>query len=111
METPNADIIFKALLPELEGNADISPSKQARSARSDVKLEVKGKKLYLHISADDIVMLRAALNTWLRLVMVAEEVGVINDSRMNTPPVSSRRKKSKPSNPSLPSHHCLRLPF
>lgn len=72
-ETPNADIIRKALLPELESREQGSIDDARDKQRSDIKLEAKSGKLYLHIFADDLVMLRAALNTWLRLVMVAEE--------------------------------------
>lgn len=42
--------------------------------RSFVNIELKGTKLGIHICSDDVVRLRAAVNTWLRLVKIAEEM-------------------------------------
>lgn len=65
-----ADIILKSILPEVTD----SPSK-----RSKTKLSVEGDVLKICIKTDDVVMLRASLNTWLRLVKTAwEMVGIIN---------------------------------
>ncbi len=42
--------------------------------RSFVDIELKGTKLNIHICGDDVVRLRAAVNTWLRLVKIAEDM-------------------------------------
>jgi tRNA threonylcarbamoyladenosine modification (KEOPS) complex Pcc1 subunit len=42
--------------------------------RSGVELNFKGTIMSVTISSDDIVGLRAASNTWLRLLKIAEEV-------------------------------------
>jgi tRNA threonylcarbamoyladenosine modification (KEOPS) complex Pcc1 subunit len=42
--------------------------------RSFVNIELKGNKLSIHIWGDDVVRLRAAANTWLRLLKIAEEM-------------------------------------
>ena len=47
---------------------------EAERKRSFVNIELKGTKLGIHICGDDVVRLRAAVNTWLRLVKIAEEM-------------------------------------
>jgi len=56
---------FEALKPELQA----SPSE-----RSKIELSVDGGLLKLFIEAEDIISLRAALNTWLRLIKITEEM-------------------------------------
>lgn len=57
-----AETVYRTLLPE---------TKQPSGFRSHVSVKLQGKKLELHILADDIVALRAASNTFLRFVAVA----------------------------------------
>ena len=59
--------IYRALLPETE-----EPFPKSR-----VALSVDGEILHLNVDADDTAALRAALNTWLRLVKVACEMSEI----------------------------------
>lgn len=54
--------------------------------RSFVTLNLKGKKLNLYICTKDIVTLRAATNTWLRLIKISEEmIKVIKEFRKAPP--------------------------
>jgi len=54
--------------------------KDSDKSRSFVAVARKGNKLSVCISGDDIVKLRAAANTWLRLSKIAEEmVGVVGE--------------------------------
>lgn len=61
-----ADRVARAIGPEL-GEID--------DDRSSVRSERDGDRLRLVVEARDLVALRAALNTWLSLVSVAERVG------------------------------------
>ncbi len=56
---------YEALEPELQA----SPSE-----RSKIELKEEEGQLKLFIEAEDIVSLRAALNTWLRLIKITEEM-------------------------------------
>jgi len=60
-----ADFVYRSLRPELE---------DAPSPRSGVTLELKDNTIKLSVEAEDVVSLRAALNTWLRLVKIAYEM-------------------------------------
>jgi KEOPS complex subunit Pcc1 len=57
--------VYEALGPELQA---------APSERSRIELTSEGGLLKLFIEAEDIISLRAALNTWLRLIKIAEEM-------------------------------------
>lgn len=57
-----AEIAFKSLLPEIE---------DALSERTSISIILENSKIKLNISASDLTSLRAALNTWLRLLKVA----------------------------------------
>jgi len=64
-ETPDAGIIAASLKPE-------SDKEEGRAwgmcrALSNTSFEI-------HVNAEDLTSLRAALNTWLRLVQIAEEM-------------------------------------
>ena len=63
--TPKAPIIYSSLLPEVE-----------KTKRSEVRLEKndKDEKIKLYVRASDITILRASLNTWLRLIKIADEI-------------------------------------
>ncbi|RCV64249.1 KEOPS complex subunit Pcc1 [Methanophagales archaeon] len=65
-DAANLEKIYTAVKEE---RADESDKK-----RSFVNIELEGTKLDIHICGDDIVRLRAAVNTWLRLVKIAEEM-------------------------------------
>lgn len=62
---PVAGMVHEALMPELAA---------APPGRSRAALRRDGDTLTLLIEAEDVVSLRAALNTWLRLARVAEEM-------------------------------------
>ena len=65
-ETEAAEMIYRALLPELEDNF---------SERSAIGLSLKDmNRLILSVKAEDVVSLRSALNTWFRLIQIAQEV-------------------------------------
>jgi KEOPS complex subunit Pcc1 len=65
-ETANADMIYKALFPELNDNF---------SERSAIGLALEDSdRLALRIKAEDSVSLRSALNTWFRLIQISQEV-------------------------------------
>jgi KEOPS complex subunit Pcc1 len=59
----NAPLIYKSILPELEDHT-----------RSHTTLHHTSTTLTLQIQAEDITSLRAALNTWLRLIKIACEL-------------------------------------
>lgn len=68
--TDHADRIYRALLPELQ--EDVNP-------RSATQCWVEGTDtLVLRVEAQDLAALRAALNMFLRLVSVAEEMQEIS---------------------------------
>ncbi len=62
-----ASTIYRALLPET----------REAFPRSRAALSVDGGMLYLTVDAGGITALRAALNTWLRLIKVACEMAEI----------------------------------
>jgi KEOPS complex subunit Pcc1 len=65
-ETETAETIYRALLPELDDNF---------SQRSAIGLSLKdANKLVLNVKAEDVISLRSALNTWFRLIQIAQEI-------------------------------------
>jgi KEOPS complex subunit Pcc1 len=62
---PRAKRVYDSLGPELQ---------EIPSERSKVNLELAGDVLRLSIAAEDVVSLRAAVNTWLRLIRIAEDM-------------------------------------
>jgi len=65
-ETENAEKIYQVVLPELNDNF---------SERSKIGLTLEGAdRLVLTVKAEDAVSLRSALNTWFRLIQIAQEV-------------------------------------
>ena len=65
-ETETAETIYRAVLPELDDNF---------SERSEIGLSLEdSNKLVLSVKAEDTVSLRSALNTWFRLIQIAQEV-------------------------------------
>ena len=65
-ETPDAGVIAASLYPE-------SDSGEEGRSHGQVKV-ISESSFKIHILADDLTALRAALNTWLRLVQVSEEM-------------------------------------
>ena len=62
--TENGEDIFQALRPELEDELQ----------RSRVNLTLGQGFIRLRVEGDDIVSIRASLNTWLRLLKIAFEM-------------------------------------
>jgi len=63
-------MIYRALLPE----------SAETFSKSVATLSIEGGELRLSVAAEDITALRAALNTWLRLIRVACETVRIRES-------------------------------
>jgi KEOPS complex subunit Pcc1 len=65
-EIENAEMMYKALLPELHDKF---------SERSSIDLSFQEpERLVLRVKAEDSVSLRSALNTWFRLIQISQEV-------------------------------------
>jgi KEOPS complex subunit Pcc1 len=62
---PQARPVYESLGPELQ---------EIPSERSRVSLELAGDVLRLAVAAEDVVSLRAAVNTWLRLIRISEDM-------------------------------------
>ncbi|MGV8107987.1 KEOPS complex subunit Pcc1 [Methanospirillum sp.] len=65
-QTKDAGIIAASLIPESD-TEEMGRSYCECTKISDTAFEI-------HIQAQDLIALRAALNTWLRLVQIAEEM-------------------------------------
>jgi len=63
-ETEDSEKVYQALVPEADDDLH----------RSRVKLEDQGGSIRLKIEGEDVVSLRAALNTWIRLIKIAIEM-------------------------------------
>ena len=63
-DTAEPEMIYKALVPELE----------AELHRSSVEMILSEGSLALSVRGEDVASLRAALNTWIRLVKIAFEM-------------------------------------
>jgi KEOPS complex subunit Pcc1 len=64
LESDKPEVLFRALAPELEDEIN----------RSRVILDPGQGLLRLRIEGHDLVSLRAALNTWIRLLKIATEM-------------------------------------
>ncbi len=64
LEIEEPEIIYRALTPELEDELH----------RSNVKMTLCDDGIGLKIKGSDIASLRAALNTWVRLIKIAFEM-------------------------------------
>ncbi|MGA9189901.1 MAG: KEOPS complex subunit Pcc1 [Methanosarcina sp.] len=65
-ETETAETIYRVVLPELNDNF---------SERSAIELSLEdANTLVLSVKAEDPVSLRSALNTWFRLIQIAQEI-------------------------------------
>ncbi len=63
-ETEEPEKVYQALIPELEDECN----------RSNVDLALCEGFIKLKIEGNDVVSIRAALNTWIRLVKIAFEM-------------------------------------
>ena len=63
-ESKEAELIYQALAPEVEDELH----------RSNVSLGLEDESIRLKIWGEDTTSLRAALNTWIRLVNIAFEM-------------------------------------
>ena len=70
-ETDDACSIYEAILPELETPV---------SDRSITEMSYTDSSLILTVETEDVVSMRSALNTWLRLIQVAYEVSMTSDN-------------------------------
>ena len=70
VDSRNADYLFQSITPELE-------TISIAGLRSSVKIYKTAKELVINIEASDIPSCRAAMNSWLRLALVAVEVDEI----------------------------------
>jgi KEOPS complex subunit Pcc1 len=70
-ETEDAGSIYRALLPELETPV---------SDRSVIGMSERGSYLVLNVETDDVISMRSALNTWFRLIQIADGVLQASDS-------------------------------
>ena len=61
LETENPQMVIDSLKPDMED-----------ANRFSVKVSSSGKKLIFNIEATDVAALKAALNSYLRLVQVAQ---------------------------------------
>lgn len=72
-ETETAETIYRAVLPEINDNF---------SERSEIGLSLEAaNRLVLSVRAADPVSLRSALNTWFRLIQIAQEVLEVAENR------------------------------
>lgn len=63
-ESEHAKEIYQALEPELDDDLH----------RSSVSMDLHDGSIWMEIRGEDTVSLRAALNTWIRLVKIAFEM-------------------------------------
>ena len=70
-ETDDACSIYEAILPEIETPV---------SDRSITEISNTDSSFILTVETEDVVSMRSALNTWLRLVQVAHEVSQTTDN-------------------------------
>ena len=66
----SAEIAFEVEDPEVVAAA-LAPEAEDQIQRSHVRLEAVEGAVLLKVESEDLVSLRAALNTWIRLVDIA----------------------------------------
>ncbi len=76
-DEPRARVVADALGPEV-GEID--------DARSTATVARDGRTVVVRVAADDLVALRAGINSWSRLVEVAEDVSVDASRRFRDDP-------------------------
>ncbi len=78
VEVANTDSVFSAIAPELQAAIDGSRSSLSVSKTSDA--------IIIQIESGDLASLRAATNSWLRLVMVATDIEALITEELNPKP-------------------------
>ncbi len=78
IEVPDTGAVFSAIAPELET--------AIAGSRSSLRIFRTEEALLVQIESDDIASLRAATNSWLRLVMVATEINAVAAEELNPKP-------------------------
>ena len=71
-----ADLVFEVDDPERVYNA-LAPEALDQVQRSEIQLETFEGGILLSVESEDVVSLRAALNTWIRLVKIAMEMVLV----------------------------------
>jgi KEOPS complex subunit Pcc1 len=71
-----ADLVFEVDDPERVYNA-LAPEALDQVQRSEIRLETCEGGILLSVESEDVVSLRAALNTWIRLVKIAMEMVLV----------------------------------
>ncbi|MGZ4907038.1 MAG: KEOPS complex subunit Pcc1 [Halobacteriota archaeon] len=74
----DTDTIFSAIAPELDA--------AVAGSRSTLSIRTTGETIIIEIESDDLASLRAATNSWLRLVMVATEIDAVATEELNPKP-------------------------
>jgi KEOPS complex subunit Pcc1 len=69
----SADLVFEVDGPERVYEA-LAPEALDQVQRSEIRLETCDEGIRLCVESEDVVSLRAALNTWIRLVKIALEM-------------------------------------
>ena len=78
IETPDADYLYRSITPELETIG-------IAGTRSSVTVRESAEKLIIDITASDVASCRSATNSWLRLALIATEVGeLVADTLKNS---------------------------
>jgi KEOPS complex subunit Pcc1 len=71
-----ADLVFEVDDPERVYEA-LAPEALDQVQRSEIQLETCEGGILLSVESEDVVSLRAALNTWIRLVKIAMEMVLV----------------------------------
>lgn len=66
IETPDAEILASSIIPESDSDPGGRSMGRCTLLSSDI--------LRVEIRAEDLTALRAALNSWLRLIQIADEM-------------------------------------
>jgi KEOPS complex subunit Pcc1 len=71
-----ADLVFEVDDPERVYEV-LAPEALDQVHRSEIQLETCEGGILLSVESEDVVSLRAALNTWIRLVKIAMEMVLV----------------------------------
>ncbi len=72
----SADLVFEVDDPK-RVLAALAPEALDQVQRSEIRLETCEGGIRLCVESEDVVSLRAALNTWIRLVKIAMEMVLV----------------------------------
>lgn len=72
----SADLVFEVADPDRVYQA-LAPEALDQVQRSEIRLETCEGGIRLYVESEDVVSLRAALNTWIRLVKIAMEMVLV----------------------------------